>query len=98
MEKQRASLDYRLGYARIPGMGIDALTNLYTGCPGRFTWFTCDADIFFGPKSVERIVGKMKGVEKEVEIVVVNEASHADIWLRTEVWKGIYERILRGDD
>lgn len=96
INKHRMDFDYRLIYTRLPGIGVDILTNLYIECPGRFMWFTCNADIFFGHKSVERIVAEMKNVESEVVVVDVPEASHADIWLRTEVWKAIYERILTG--
>jgi hypothetical protein len=75
---------------------MDNLIILYIECPGRIMWFACNADIFCGPKSAERIVAKMEKVDGEVEVVVVPEASHADIWLRTEVWKAIYEKILAG--
>lgn len=75
-------------------MGI--LTHLYTRCPGEFTWFTCNAGVFFSPKSVERIAAEMKNVEDEVVVVNVPDSSHADIWLRTAVRKAMYERISMG--
>jgi hypothetical protein len=96
MSKERSRIDYRLGYTRIPGISGDSLTKYYTDCPlGNVgvTWFTCDADIFFGPASVQRITEEMKNAV--VEMVVVDEASHADIYMRTQVWEMIYQRITK---
>lgn len=98
---QRRSLDYRLVYCRIPGIGDEVLSKLYTelglgngsGSGVRLSWFTCEGDVFFGPGSVRRVVGGMRGGE-EVEVVEVEGASHADVYFRREVWEGMYRRIL----
>ena len=95
---ERKSLDYRLGYCRIPGITSEVLNALYIdlqlGPEVRLTWFTGEADIFFGPASVQRVIGKMKS-GKDVEVVSVEGASHSDIYFRTEVWEGMYRRILK---
>jgi len=87
LRKERADLDYRQGYTRIPGITLEVLEQLYVNCSAKVTWFTCDADVFFGPKSVQRIKEKMSNAQ--IEIVLVPEASHADIFMRSGVWERI---------
>jgi len=93
LKKERLDLDYRLGYTRIAGVGVDLLTALYVDCPADVTWFTCEADIFFGPASVQRIKKQMK--KSKVEVIEINKASHSDIFLRKCVWEAIYERVTK---
>ena len=92
--KETLDLDYRLGYTRIPGITMQVLTEFYTKCPSsvKITWFTCKADIFFGPASVKRLAEQM---EAAVETIVIKDASHSDIFLRTEVWQMMVERIMK---
>jgi pimeloyl-ACP methyl ester carboxylesterase len=94
LHKARLDLDYRLGYSRIPGIRVDDLVELYKDCKLDLIWFTCEADIFFGPASVERITKDMTSCK--VEVVLVEGASHSDIFLRKELWDRIYEQITAG--
>lgn len=94
MLKERLDLDYRLGYSRVPGIEMQDLVGLYRSCGGDAVWFTCQADVFFGPASVERISKDMKSCK--VEVVPVEGACHSDIYLRSEVWEKIYERVMAG--
>ena len=45
---------------------------------------------------MERIAKEMKSCR--IEIVLVEGACHYDIFLRSEVWERIYERIITGSD
>jgi pimeloyl-ACP methyl ester carboxylesterase len=94
MVKERLDVDYRLGYSRVPGIKVEDLVGLYTGCKVGLVWFTCQADVFFGPASVERIAKDMKSCK--VESVLVEGACHSDIYFRSEVWEKIYERVTTG--
>ena len=94
MKRERLDADYQLGYARVPGVGTEDLVGLYRECKGEVTWFTCDADVFFGPASVERMVREM--ADCRVEVVNVKGAAHSDILFRSEVWERIYELVVSG--
>ena len=96
LRKERLDLDYRLGFSRIPGIKVEDLVELYRSCKVDLVWFTCHADVFFGPASVERIAKEMKSCG--VEVVLVEGACHSDIFLRSEVWERIYERIMTGSN
>lgn len=50
----------------------------------RVTWFTCEADTFFGPAYVQRVANGT-GDMREVEVVSVDGASHGDIFM----WTGV---------
>ena len=91
---ERLDLDYRLGYARVSGVGLEDLVGLYRNCKVELVWFTCDADVFFGPASVERMVKEMDS--SKVEVVRVEGAAHSDIFFRSEVWERIYETVVSG--
>jgi hypothetical protein len=81
-----------LGYRRIEGIDDDVLADFYRDCSVDVTWYTSDGDVFFGPKSAERIVKEMNKVRSK-QVVNVSEATHADIYLRTRVWEGMYATI-----
>lgn len=89
---EQLNLDYRLGYRRIEGIDEDVLAGLYRDCSVDVTWYTSDGDVFFGPKSVERIIKEMNKVRSK-QLVEVPEATHADIYLRTRVWEGMHATI-----
>jgi hypothetical protein len=89
-------VDYRFGYGRIEGVTVDFLTRLYQDCPVGITWYTSDGDVFFGPKYAERIVKDMDRVR--TEIINVPEATHADIYLRKDVWEAMHAKITEGRD
>ncbi|KAJ5140090.1 hypothetical protein N7448_003498 [Penicillium atrosanguineum] len=91
---EASNIDYRFGYGRIEGVKADFLTGLYRDSPVGITWYTSDGEVFFGPKCVERIAKDMDKVE--VEIVNVPGATHADIYVRKDVWEGMYARMTRG--
>ncbi|TAQ91378.1 hypothetical protein B7494_g330 [Chlorociboria aeruginascens] len=92
LQKQRLDIDYRFGYCRVPGIGMQELVGLYRGCKVDATWFATNGDVFFGPESVHRMMGVM---ENSVELVVIEGATHADIFLRKEVWQRILEDMER---
>lgn len=92
LQKEKLDLDYRLGYSRIPGIGNEDLVALYRSFKGELFWFTCHADVFYGPASVERIGQEMRSCK--LEVALVEGACHSDIFLRSEVWEKIYERIV----
>jgi pimeloyl-ACP methyl ester carboxylesterase len=96
LRKERLDLDYRLGYSRVPGIEVDDLVRLYRSCKVDLVWFICNADVFFGPASVERIAKDMKSCK--VEVVLVEGACHSDIFLRSEVWERIHERVVTVDN
>lgn len=96
LRKERLDLDYRLGYSRVPGIEVDDLVRLYRSCTVDLVWFICNADVFFGPASVERIVKDVKSCK--VEVVLVEGACHSDIFLRSEVWERIHERVMAVDN
>jgi pimeloyl-ACP methyl ester carboxylesterase len=96
LRKERLDLDYRLGFSRIPGIKVEDLVGLYRSCKVDLVWFTCYADVFFGPASVERMAKEMKSCR--VEVVLVEGACHSDIFLRSEVWERIYKRIMTGSN
>lgn len=116
LNQERHKLDYAFAYARLPGVPVDQLMQLYLDIGAwkdlKVIWFTCTSDVFFGPEGVERVVsgieegrdghGQEGNVERRsgVEVVVVEDASHADIFRRRSVWDGMYEAIVkvRGQD
>jgi hypothetical protein len=95
LRKERLDLDYRLGYSRVPGIAVDDLVGIYRSCKVGLVWFTCHADVFFGPASVEIVAKDMKSCK--IEVVLVEGACHSDIFLRSEVWERIYERDIQVD-
>jgi len=94
LRKEWLDLDYRLGYSRIPGIEVEDLVGFYESCKLDLVWFTCDADVFFGPASVERIAKEMKSCK--VEVALVEGACHSDIFWRSDVWDRIYADITTG--
>lgn len=91
---EASDVDYRFAYGRIEGVSVEFLTRLYRVCPVGITWYTSDGEVFFGPKCVERIA---KDIEKaQVEIVNVPGATHTDIYVRKDVWEGMYAKMTKG--
>lgn len=90
--QERFEIDYSFVYERLPGITGDTLTKLYADCPVAMTWIVADGDIFFGPGSVERI---LKDLQKEqVEVVVIPQTTHADVYLQLSVWERMYKKIV----
>lgn len=86
--QERLDLDYRLNYERIEGITNETLAALYRDRPIDLTWFTADGEVFFGPESIRQILGDIQ--KSSWEIVIVPEASHADIYFRSQVWDKMY--------
>lgn len=86
--EERLDLDYALSFVRIEGITNDTLADIYKGSPIDLTWFTAEGDAFFGPEAVQKIVKDIPNVR--TEMIVVPDASHADIYMRTQVWERIY--------
>lgn len=110
LNQERHELDYAFAYARLPGVPVDQLMQSYldigTWKDVKTIWLTCISDVFFGPESVDRVVREIdksrdedrQGEEPQrrnvVEVVVVEDASHADIFRRRGVWDTMYEAIV----
>lgn len=90
--KERFELDYNMGYNRIEGITVDVLAKLYRKCAVGVKWFVTDGDVFFGPKAAARMAKEMD--QTKVEFVDVPGATHADIYMLTEVWEGMYSKII----
>jgi pimeloyl-ACP methyl ester carboxylesterase len=86
--EERLDLDYDLTFVRIQDITNDTLVSLYKGSPIDLTWFTAEGDAFFGPETVKKIAGDIQNVH--TDMIVIPDASHADIYIRTQVWERIY--------
>lgn len=94
--KERQSLDYQLVYSRLPGIDNKALADIYMSLREHsipVTWFTSHGDAFFGPPSVERLIDAT-GIQKGIEVVIVEGAKHSDIHFRREVWDEMHRRMV----
>jgi pimeloyl-ACP methyl ester carboxylesterase len=91
---EASDIDYRFVYGRIEEVSVESLAKLYRVCPVGITWYTSDGEVFFGPQFVEQIA---KDLEKaQVEIVNVPGATHADIYVRKDVWESMYAKMTQG--
>lgn len=90
--QERFELDYSFVYERLEGVTGDTLTRLYADCPVAMTWIVADGDIFFGPESVRRIVEDLQ--KERVEVVVIPQTTHADVYLQLSVWEKMYSKIV----
>lgn len=86
--EERLDLDYAFTFVRIEGITNDTLLDLYKGSPIGFTWFTAEGDAFFGPEAVKKIGEDIPNVQ--TDMIIVPDASHADIYMRTQVWERMY--------
>ncbi|KAJ6155254.1 hypothetical protein N7470_005820 [Penicillium chermesinum] len=88
---ERLQLDYDLGYNRLAGVPVEVLMRLYRDCTVDTTWYTTHGDVFFGPETVGAVKKEMG--KASVDLVDVPGSTHADIYMRTEVWERMYRMI-----
>ncbi|KAF2149044.1 hypothetical protein K461DRAFT_271614 [Myriangium duriaei CBS 260.36] len=97
LDAERFFLDYRLVYCRLPEVNGDFLLKLYKEMEVhpevKVTWFTSDKDAFFGPASVRRLFDDVDN--PQVEVVNVASATHADIYVRSDVWDRMYRELMQ---
>lgn len=94
---ERQDIDYRITYERFEGIRHEHLVNIYrvlaTLAPTTTViWFTSERDAFFGPSSVSCLLQEVQA-ESNVEVIVVDGATHADIHESRDVWKNIGQSL-----
>ncbi|KAF2161501.1 hypothetical protein M409DRAFT_59196 [Zasmidium cellare ATCC 36951] len=94
---ERQDLDYRIIYEHFEGIDHGQLVNIYRALTmlapkTKVVWFTSDRDAFFGPSSVSRLLLEIQA-ESDVEVFVVDGATHADIHESRDVWENIIQSL-----
>ena len=78
------NVDYALSYGKLQGYHDARLLEMYQHCE-KVIWYTCPADLFFGPDTVNRCL-ELTGLEADVRII---ESSHENLFQRRDVWREI---------
>lgn len=94
MQKRRRELDYALCYQHLAHYSGEDLLALYTNCPTPLQWFTTITDKFFGPSTVQKVLDLRNSSCSS--IVRIDDAHHADIFVKTKVWEFIFDTICQG--
>lgn len=91
-ERDRSKLDYIMCFGKCPGYPAERALDTFYDCPKDLVWFTTTREMFFGPHLVQKLRPNFRSCE--VECISVEDALHANIHLRKDVWAEIYRRIL----
>lgn len=88
--RETLQLDMSMVFGHLPELGLDELRERLVSCEKDITWYTTKNDLFMGPEVVRKCKDVMKRCR--VEIVAVDSAVHADIFMRRWVWDDIVRR------
>lgn len=97
---ERQDLDYRIIYEHFEGIDHGQLVKIYRvlamlAPTTRVVWFTSDRDALFGPSSVSRLLQEVQA-NSDVEVFVVDGATHSDIHESMDVWENVSQSLGLG--